>query len=66
MLSSDKPVKGNSEDLKNRIRKLRQSKSRFETPSSVQGLGTTWWNFATDSWSGVEIQDDIESYQDLG
>ena len=40
----------NKQELSKRIEKIRRNKAMFKTPSSVQGLGTTWTNWVSQTW----------------
>jgi len=40
----------NKSTLQSRIEKVKQHKEQFKTPCVVQGLGTTWTNWVSQSW----------------
>ena len=37
------------------IEKVKKHKEQFKTPCVVQGLGTTWENWVSQSWSNIAM-----------
>jgi hypothetical protein len=45
----------NKSTLQSRIEKVKKHKEQFKTPCVVQGLGTTWENWVSQSWSNIAM-----------
>jgi hypothetical protein len=45
----------NKSTLQSRIEKVRKHKDQFKTPCVVQGLGTTWENWVSQTWNNIAM-----------
>ena len=45
----------NKSTLQSRIEKIRKHKEQFKTPCVVQGLGTTWENWVSQTWNNYAM-----------